>query len=89
MMFASGKRENEIMSKKKTTEDYKKQMFNIWKDEYKLLSEYNGNLNKVHVQHMNCKNDYWVLPNKLVANSPENRRKCPFAMVVLNIQMNM
>lgn len=35
-MFASGKREIEIMSKKKTTEEYKKQMFNIWKDEYKL-----------------------------------------------------
>ena len=66
------------MSKKKTTEEYKKQMFNIWKDEYKLLSEYNGNTNKVHVQHINCKNDYWVLPSKLVANSPENRRKCPF-----------
>ena len=77
-MFASGKREIEIMSKKKTTEEYKKQMFNIWKDEYKLLSEYNGNTNKVHVQHINCKNDYWVLPSKLVANSPENRRKCPF-----------
>ena len=29
------KARNGIISKKKTTEEYKQQMFNIWKDEYK------------------------------------------------------
>lgn len=56
-------------NKKKTTEDFKKEIYNIYGDEYEVLGKYINNHTKILVKH-NCKkcnyNKYEVKPNGLL-----------------------
>lgn len=59
-------------SVKKTTEEFKNEVYNLVKDEYKVLSEYTGTNNKIIMLHVKCNNEYSVTPNKFLQG-----RRCP------------
>ncbi len=59
---------------KKTTDQFKKDIYNLLGGEYKILSEYKGANKKIKVQHSICQNIYYVTP----ANLLYNNRRCPY-----------
>lgn len=58
--------------KKKTTAVFKLEMYDLVKDDYLLLSEYTGNLNKVRLRHQTCGHEYEVTPGNFL-----NGSRCP------------
>lgn len=61
------------MTKRKTTEEFKKEIFNLTGDEYKLLTPYVTSKTKVKLLHNRCKRSYWVKPNVFLTG-----RRCPY-----------
>ena len=49
--------------KRKTTDEFKKEIENLVGNEYSLLSEYINCHTKVKMLHLKCNNVYWVKPN--------------------------
>ena len=49
--------------KRKTTDEFKKEIENLVGNEYSLLSEYISCHTKVKMLHSKCNNVYWVKPN--------------------------
>lgn len=61
--------------KRKTHEEFCKQVYDLYKNEYTILGEYNGSKEKILVQHNcnKCHNYRWyILPSNLLKG-----RKCP------------
>lgn len=56
----------------KTTNEFKKQLFNIYGNEYEVLSDYINTITKVEVKHNICGYIYKVLPSGIL-----NGNKCP------------
>ena len=54
------------MSKKKTLEEFKKEVYNIFKDEVEVLGEYINNNTKILVRFNCCGNEEYKMPTKLV-----------------------
>ncbi|MEM4994988.1 zinc-ribbon domain-containing protein [Priestia sp. SB1] len=59
-------------TKKKTTEQFKTEMFNLVKGEYSVLEEYNGADSKIKIRHNKCLHEYGVTPHKFLIG-----RRCP------------
>lgn len=61
-------------SHKKTTEEYKKEIYELEGDNYKVLGEYKGNKNKIKIKHSikKCGYEYDVVPNSFLRGS-----RCP------------
>ena len=58
--------------KKKTPQEFSSQFYNLYGNEYELLSEYETAIKKIKVKHTKCGNTYYVTPNKFLCG-----RKCP------------
>jgi hypothetical protein len=61
-------------SKKKTTEEYKKEVYNKVKDEYTVLGDYINTNTKILHRHNKCNKEYLVSPNKFL----NYNRRCPY-----------
>lgn len=64
------------MTRKKTTEEFKREVFNLCGDEYTVLSEYKGNKVKILIKHncSECNNYEWeIKPNNFLSL----KQRCP------------
>lgn len=59
-------------NKKKTTEDFKKEIYDKYGNEYQIVGKYVNANTKILVKHNNCKNEWSVSPNHLLQG-----RGCP------------
>jgi len=59
--------------KKKSTEEFKKEVYNIVNDEYTILGEYINNNTKIEILHNKCGNKYYVRPSDFLQN-----KRCPY-----------
>jgi uncharacterized protein with PIN domain len=57
----------------KTTDFFKQEVSLITNNEYKVLSEYKGNKNKVLMKHIKCQNEFLMQPNAFL-----NGQRCPY-----------
>ncbi len=57
---------------KKTTSAFKKEVYEKYKDEYSVLSEYSGSQEKIKVKHNLCGHEYEVTPANFLRG-----RRCP------------
>lgn len=60
-------------SYKKTTEEFKQEVFNLVSNEYKVLSEYVTNIIPIKMKHNLCGTIYDVTPNNFLSKN----RRCP------------
>ena len=58
-------------NRKKTTEEFKEEIFNLVGNEYELISKYDGNKKKVTLKH-NCGYEYEVAPVRFISGD-----RCP------------
>lgn len=58
--------------KKKTTEEFKEEVFNLVNDEYEVLGEYLTAHEKIKIKHNKCNHIYYVSPHLFLMN-----RRCP------------
>lgn len=64
------------MSKRKTTQEFKEEVFNIVGNEYDVLSEYINNKEKILIKHNSeiCNNnEWWIKPNNFLSCN----QRCP------------
>ena len=61
--------------KKKTLEEFKKEVYDLVGDEYSVLNEYRGNHIKIKIKHNKCGNEYYVRPSNFL-----NGNKCPLCL---------
>ena len=62
-----------IMPKRKTTEQFKREVYDLVGNEYTVLSEYANSKTKVKMKHNICGHSYKVRPNDFLRGN-----KCPF-----------
>ena len=55
-----------IMTKRKTDEEFKQEVFSLVKDEFTFLDNYVNNKTKLRVKHNKCGNTYEVYPNNFL-----------------------
>lgn len=60
------------MARKKTHEEFVKEVYNLFGDEYTILGNYINSLEKIEILHNKCGFKYKVLPNNLLKKS-----RCP------------
>ena len=61
-----------MRGKKKTTEEFKKEVFNLVGNEYTVLGEYIGTHTKILMKHNKCGFEYEVIPSSFLQG-----RRCP------------
>lgn len=61
------------MKKRKTNEQFIKDVKRLWGNEYTPIGEYKGSAIKIEVRHNLCGNTWWVLPGNLLA-----KKGCPY-----------
>lgn len=66
------------MSKKKSHEEFSKEVFSIWGDSVELLSNYNGNNCKVLVRFKECQHECWKIPSKLLDHKGCTHKECRY-----------
>lgn len=59
-------------SKKKTTEEFKKEVYNLVENDYLVLGQYINNSEKIKMKHVNCGHEYSVRPSDFL-----NGKRCP------------
>ena len=59
--------------KKKTQEEFVKEVYNLVKDEYTVLGDYKNTNTKIKFRHNTCNNEYYTTPNKFLQG-----RRCPY-----------
>ena len=59
---------------RKTTEQFKKEVYDLVGDEYTILGEYINNGTKIKVRHNKCEHEYDVTPGNFIFNG----RRCPY-----------
>jgi predicted Zn-ribbon and HTH transcriptional regulator len=71
--FLNGSRCPECFgSKKKTTEQYKQEVYDLVRDEYTVLGEYNGAHKKILMKHNSCEHEWEVDANSFLRGT-----RCP------------
>ena len=58
---------------KYTQEEFLKIIYDLVGDEYTVLSDYNGNRNKILMRHNVCGNEWWITPSNFI----EHGTRCP------------
>ena len=72
--FLCGRRCPECFGiKKKTSEGFKKEVYDLVKDEYEVLGKYTGNKNKIEIKHNKCGHAYMVIPSNFLLQDS----RCP------------
>lgn len=59
--------------KKKTQEEFVKEVYNLVKEEYTVLGDYKNTNTKIKFRHNTCNNEYYATPNKFLQG-----RRCPY-----------
>jgi len=59
---------------KKTTDDFKKEIYNLVKSDYSVLSEYVNNKTKIKMKHNICGHEYEIIPKDFIKR---NGNRCP------------
>lgn len=59
---------------KKTTDIYKREVYELVGDEYEVLDEYMGALTPIHMKHNLCGEIWKIKPNNFLSNN----RRCPY-----------
>lgn len=62
---------------KKTTEEFIREVYNLTKDEYKVLSQYVNNNTKIKIRHNTCNHTYFVAPADFLGSKNRDGRRCP------------
>ena len=57
------------MGKRKTTEEFKEEVYKSVGNEYSVLSDYKGCETKIKMKHNKCKNEYLTTPNNFLSGS--------------------
>ena len=65
---------NAANKRRKTTEQFKKEVFELVGDEYTVVGEYNGAREKIKMLHSTCKNIIDTTPNKFLSQ----KRRCKY-----------
>ena len=60
-------------TKRKTTEQFKKEVYEMYQDEYTVLGEYKNSKTKVLIKHNKCGNTWEATPNNFLRGA-----KCPY-----------
>lgn len=55
--------------RRKTTEQFKREVFDLVGDEYKVLGEYEKSCIKIKIKHNVCGYEYDVIPNNFLAGN--------------------
>lgn len=72
------------MTKRKTNEEFKQEVYNLVKDEYTFLENYVNSKAKIKVKHNKCGNIYEVQPSNFLKGT-----RCPYcAGLVKKKQIN-
>jgi len=58
---------------KKTTEIFKKEVYDLEKNEYQVLGEYKNAISKIKMKHLICNKEYYVRPNDFLQGY-----RCPY-----------
>lgn len=76
--FLNGKRcpKCQHRSYKKTTEEFKQEVYKLVGNEYTVLSDYITGKDKVLIKHNNCGNEYMVTPSKFLSGD-----RCPICSI--------
>ena len=61
------------MTKRKTDEEFKQEVYNLVGNEYAFLESYIGAMTKLKIEHNKCGNTYKVSPNNFL-----NGSRCPY-----------
>lgn len=61
-------------NKKKDTNTFKKEIFNLVGNEYEVLSEYKNTNSKVLLKHNKCNTEWWTTPNSFL----NGNHRCPY-----------
>jgi hypothetical protein len=64
---------NSIIKRRKTTEQFKKEVYDLVGDEYEVIDEYITAIDKITFKHNKCGNIFKMAPNKFL-----NNRRCSF-----------
>lgn len=56
------------MAKRKTHEEFTKEVFNLVKNEYEILGKYINNSSKIIFKHNKCKKEFMMSPNSFLSN---------------------
>lgn len=70
--FLTGRRCPHCRGYYKTSEQFKKEIYNLVGNEYSLQSEYVNATTKIRIKHKNCNNQFWTTPNNFL-----NGNRCP------------
>ena len=62
------------MTRRKTTEEFKNEVYELVGDEYTVIGEYVNNKTKIKMRHNKCGNKYEAIPHDFLAN----KGKCPY-----------
>lgn len=60
---------------KKTQEEFEQEVYELYKDEYKVIGEYKGASVRVELKHMKCGREYDAYPSNFI--NGVNKYKCP------------
>ena len=63
---------NNGIKQRKSTDNFKEEVYKLVSDEYTVLGEYTTAVNKISIKHNVCNNEYDVTPNKFLLG-----RRCP------------
>ena len=66
-------RKRNVNNKKKTTDEFKKEIFNLFGNEYSVLGKYINSQTKIDIKHNLCNNTYQTTPNIILKG-----HKCPY-----------
>lgn len=72
------------MSLKKTDEQFKKEVHNLFRDEYTVLDEYLHNKKKIRVRHNKCDYEYDTISTNFL--NKHDYLKCRFKKEALKIK---
>jgi uncharacterized Fe-S cluster protein YjdI len=70
------------MPKKKTNEEFLKEIFNLVKNEYSFLEPYKGSQIKIKVKHNICNHEYSVTPDRFINGGT----RCPSCFLKKNTE---
>ena len=69
---------NNNINMRKTSSIYKKEIYNLVKDEYSLVGEYINAKTRVTIRHNNCNKIYTIFPQKFLSN-----QACPYCSNII------
>ena len=92
MVYSNTCKEVVVMVKKKTTEQFKQEVYNLVGDEYTVLGEYKNSKTKVLMRHNRCNTEWEVVPNNFLRGTrcptcePNHHEKKTYSQVLKEVK---